>query len=52
MIKDNSAVSDPERRYAFRQAVGRGNAAAQWRAADCAPFEKEEIGASTEAAKL
>src|ERR1035441_10532737 len=27
MIKDKSALSDPERRYAFRQAVGRGNVA-------------------------
>ena len=25
MIKDKSAVSDPERRYAFRQVVGRVN---------------------------
>jgi hypothetical protein len=29
MIKDKSAVSDPERRYAFMQAVGRGNVADQ-----------------------
>jgi hypothetical protein len=31
MIKDKSAVSDPERRYAFMQAVGRVNDTAQAR---------------------
>jgi hypothetical protein len=30
MIKDKSAVSDPERRYAFMQAVGMVNVDAHW----------------------
>jgi hypothetical protein len=41
MIKDKSAVPDPERRYAFMQAVGRVNDAGQWRAAEDVRYETE-----------
>ena len=45
MIKDKSAVSDPEIRYAFMQAVGRVNDAGQWRAADDAEMQTETLSA-------